>query len=421
MGFWQVFRTVFDKELRELLRDRRALLFLLAPPFVLPAIAICGGLFVGVQMVNWATQGFPVAVVNRDAAPELVSWLEASDSLKLVEPPGEVGWGEVLMVLTLPEDFEARVAREETAFVTMTLRDGAWTTGLAASAVRGVINQYNAALVDRRLESRDLDRTWLAPVVIGQEQAPTEGVTEAVAVGGGTGADGAGGSLSALFLPLAVTSWLVGGGLGLIVDTTVGEKERRTMEALLLTPASRLGIVAGKLAVVFIASVVVMSLWLLEGVFLSVFAGAAPALLAVQEGAVSVGDLVAQSGAQVLRLVFYLALLLLPFIVMLNSLVMAWCTFASSYRESNLLLFVIQLALPALVILAVFSLPSDAGMGWYVTPLLGTIVAIRDLFSGLLLPARLAAALLSGVGYAGLSMALAAYVYSREWALVRGL
>jgi cell division protein FtsW (lipid II flippase) len=54
-------------------------------------------------------------------------------------------------------------------------------------------------------------------------------------------------------------------------------------------------------------------------------------------------------------------------------------------------------------------------------PLLGTVVAIRDLFSGVLLPAGLAVSVFVGVICSALSLMLAAYVYSREWALVRGL
>lgn len=420
MGFRQAFRTVFSKEMRELLRDRRALFFLLAPPFILPAIAILGAVFIGVQAIGQLTRGFPVAVVHPKAAPELVAMLASSRSLELVDPPGAEGWGRALVVLTVPEDFTERVEAEAPVAVTLTTRDATWTTGLAAASVRGMLQRYSDLLLDRRLESRGLNRAWLSPVVVGEEQAPTEGLVRAVTLEGG-GAEGRANPLSALFLPLAVTSWLVGGGLGLIVDTTVGEKERRTMEALLLTPASRLGIVAGKLAVVFIASMVVMSLWLAEGVLLSVLVGAAPALLAVQEGAMSAGDVILSSAGQVLQLVFYLVLLILPFIVILNSLVMAWCTFASTYRESNLMLFVIQLALPALVIVSVFSLPADAGLGWYLTPLLGTIVAIRDLFSGVLAPLDLVIAVLSAAVYAALALALSAYVFSREWALVRGI
>ena len=47
--------------------------------------------------------------------------------------------------------------------------------------------------------------------------------------------------VATIFLPLAVTSWLLGGGMGLVLDTTVGEKERQTIENLLVTPANRNG------------------------------------------------------------------------------------------------------------------------------------------------------------------------------------
>ncbi|NJL95285.1 MAG: hypothetical protein HC915_16980, partial [Anaerolineae bacterium] len=49
MRFRTVYRIVFRKELRELLRDRRALFWLFAPPILLPGIALCAGLFIGTQ------------------------------------------------------------------------------------------------------------------------------------------------------------------------------------------------------------------------------------------------------------------------------------------------------------------------------------------------------------------------------------
>ncbi len=421
MSFRRSFLTVFKKELLELLRDRRALFFLLAPPFILPGMALCGGVFIGVQAAGWLTQGFHVAVARPEAAPALVDELAQSASLHVVDSPvqGEAAseWGDVMVLLTMPEDFQERIANDETAYITLTTRDGTWTTGLAAAAVRSAVQRYGSKLRDERLNARGLSQDWLTPVIIGEEQAPTEGVAQPVAVGGGGGDN----SLGALFLPLAVTSWLVGGGMGLIIDTTVGEKERRTMEALLLTPASRLGIVAGKLAVVFVASMAVMSLWLIEGIVLSVIGTAGPAFMAVGEGTLNLGEVLAQSTGQVLTLIFYLILLLLPFIVTLNSLMMAWSTFAASYRESNMILFLLQLALPILVIISVFSLPANVSLGWYLTPMMGVIIAIRDLFTGVLVPVDLVAAVTGGMVWATLSLLLAAYIYSREWALVRGL
>ncbi|MBN1284991.1 MAG: ABC transporter permease [Anaerolineae bacterium] len=417
MTFRTVFKTVFIKEMRELLRDKRALFFLLAPPFLLPGLFLCMALFIGVQAVNSLTQGFPAAVVNPDAAPALFEAIEQDGAIRLVDPPAEgAAWGEVLVVLTIPEDFEAKVESAQSVRLTLTVRDGAWNTTLAAAALRTVITNYIGRLIDERLAARGLDRGWLDPVDLEEVQAPTQGLGQGEGEGSGTG------GFAGLFLPLAVTWWMVGGGLGLLMDTTVGEKERRTMEALLLTPASRIGIVAGKLGVVFLASLAVMGLWLLEGVFLVMLSSMGPALPAMQMGnSVATGEVLSQGAGQTLTLVFFLLWLVLPFIVILNALMMAWCTFASNYRESNLVLFILQLGLPALVFVAVFSVPSDAGIGWYFLPIMGLIVAIRDLFSGVLLPIDLIAATVAGVMWAALSLALAAYIYSREWALVRGL
>jgi ABC-type Na+ efflux pump permease subunit len=219
--------------------------------------------------------------------------------------------------------------------------------------------------------------------------------------------------LGAIFLPLAVTSWLVGGGLGLIVDTTVGEKERQTIESMLVTPASRIGIVLGKLTAVFIASLVVMGLWMIEGAFLSLVGDIGPKLVAQGTSSVDVAALVAQSGRDIGSLILILLFLMIPFIVVLNSLVMAFCSFANSYRESNVFLFLLQLILPAMVLLSVFSIGPNAGAGWYAAPILGTIIAIRDLFSQSLTASGLLLAVVTTSAYAVGALLLASYVYSR--------
>ena len=195
-----------------------------------------------------------------------------------------------------------------------------------------------------------------------------------------------------------------------------------TRPSMLVTPASRIGVVLGKLSAVFIASLVVMGLWMLEGVFLSIVGEVGPKMLAAQgNGGMDLMTAVAQSGRDIGSLIVILLMLLLPFIVVLNSLVMAFCSFAGSYRESNVFLFLLQLILPALVLLSVFSIGPDAGIGWYAAPILGTIVAIRDLFSQTLVVGGLALAVGSTTLYAIGALALASYVYSREWALVRGI
>ncbi len=410
MRLWDVYRIVFRKEFRELLRDRRALFWLFAPPIILPGLALCGGLFVGTQAVRIAQEGFPIIVENAEESPTLINYLAEDDSILMVETEDEA-----LLVVTIPEDFQDNLDANGTASINLTSRDNSLITFIGRAAVRSVIDRYNADLLDQRLESQNLTRDWLTPITIGERTAST-----GEAVGGNE--EGGTSILATIFLPLAVTSWLLGGGMGLVLDATVGEKERQTIENLLVTPASRVGIVMGKMSVIFIASMVVMSLWLVEGLLLNSFSTIAPELngsdtLTTNE----ILKLAAESGGDILGLLAALVVIIIPFTVMLNALVMAWCAYAANYREANLFMALVQLGLPGSVLLTIFSLPPEVGEPVYAVPLFGAIVAIRDLFSGNLSTAGLVINFLSGLLYSGGAIGLAAWVFGREWSLTRGL
>ncbi len=415
---WRVFRIVFGKEMRELIRDRKTLFWLLAPPIILPAIALLAVLFVGTQTARYITQGFPVAVVNGSTAPGLVAHLRHSGALIVTELPAGADDNDALITLKVPDDFQQRLEADQPVRLELTRHDNAFVTTLALGAVRSEIGAYNDVVLDQRLKVSGRDRSWLTPITVDESQAAAAATSVAAPAEAGLPAASTG--LGAIFLPLAVTSWLVGGGLGLIVDTTVGEKERQTIETILVTPASRLGVVLGKLGAVFVASLVVMSLWMIEGVFLSLVSDAGPKVLAAQNAsAADIAAIVGQSGQNLGSLILVLLLLLIPFVVVLNGLVMAFCSFAGSYRESNVFMFVLQLTLPALVLLSVFSIGPNAGTGWYAIPILGTIIAIRDLFSQTLTASGLALSVISTSIYALGALALASAIYSREWALNR--
>lgn len=410
---WDVYRIVFRKEFRELLRDRRSLFWLFAPPIILPGIALCAGIFIGTQAIRIASEGFPILVENAEEAPELVERFADEDSLVLVDANTPE---DAVLVVTIPEDFQERLANNETTNINLTSRNNSLITFFGRTVVRGVIDEYNEALLNQRLESQNLTREWLTPIQIGER---TEKSDEAVASNG----EGGGRNIVAtIFLPLAVTSWLLGGGMGLVLDSTVGEKERQTIENLLVTPASRIGIVMGKMTVIFIASMAVMSLWLIEGVLLNALGSVGPEINGTQHiSTAETLELLLESGSDVIGLIAALIVMVVPFTVMLNALVMAWCAYAANYREANLFMALVQLGLPASVLLTIFSLPPDLANPVYGIPFLGTIVGIRDLFSENLSTAGLLICFVTGILYAMAAIAFAAWMFGREWSLTRGL
>jgi sodium transport system permease protein len=196
---------------------------------------------------------------------------------------------------------------------------------------------------------------------------------------------------------------------------TVGEKERRTMEPLLITPAGRIGIVLGKIGLGIIVSAVTVGLWSLDSLAYLLFVSVVPA---GSEGLST--PLAAQLGSLSLA-IGWLVLLMLPLMIMVNGFVAAVCTFAKNYRESNLFLGILQLLLPGLALLASFGIGATPPQGVYALPVVGVLVAMRDLFGGGVAPGILVFAWVMASGYAVGAVLLAAYVFSREWALMRGV
>lgn len=426
MRFSQVYRIVFRKEFRELRRDRRSLFWLFAPPIILPGIAICAGIFIGTQVIRIASDGFPIIIQNGEAAPELVERFEDEKGIQVLEAPpeGEDPFAEAIMIVSIPDDFQTQIDQNGTANIRLLTSDDSIISIFSRSAVRGVIDVYNNELLDQRLADNGYTRDWLTPITVGERRVTATEAAAAVQGDDSLGEEDEDGTnaLATIFLPLAVTSWLLGGGMGLVLDTTVGEKERQTIENLLVTPASRIGIVLGKMTVVFLASMAVMSLWLVEGMLLNSLSTAGPELADTPNlGPIEAIKIILNSGGNVFSLIGALLLLIVPFTIMLNAMVMSWCAYAANYREANLFMALIQLGLPASVLLTIFSLPPDVAEWFYAIPFFGTIVAIRDLFSNALSTEAAIINAVSGLIYATGAVYLAAWIFGKEWSLTRGL
>jgi sodium transport system permease protein len=415
---FKVLRRVFAKEARDLLRDRRALLFLFATPLLMPLLGAVGGAFVLWQVVRQTGDGLPVVVVNGEQLPGLVAELKGEALLQLVDAaPGldverALQRGELTAVLEIPPDAQDRLGAERPITLTLTSSRSGWLPDFAIVSIRDALETYEYGVLMARLSRHELDQAWINPIRLERDLAAATGVAASPIVEG----EATSSLIGSIFLTMAVVSWTFSGGLTLVADMTVGEKERRTMEPLLITPSSRIGIVLGKIALSIIVSAITIALWSLDSL-------AYVSLLSILPTSATGGLFIPgmnQLGNLGLALV-WLMLLMLPFMTMANGLVAAVCTFAKNYRESNLFLGVLQLLLPGMALVATFGFDARPPMGVYALPVMGVLVAMRDLFGGGVAPVALALAWAAAAIYAVLAVLLAAYVFSREWALMRGV
>jgi sodium transport system permease protein len=408
-------RTIFAKEAIDLLRDRRSLFFLFAIPLLMPLISVLFAGFIGWQVVRRSRDGLLLAVSNPEGLPDLVSELESSAAVELIDPPADLDAaladGDLMAHLVIPPDAQQRIAAEQPVTLTLTSGRGGWMPDLVVMSIQSAVDSYGEQLVQRRLVEHGLDEAWMRPLRLERDAVAPRGISAAP-----IGSEEPGvASLSGIFVPLTIASWAFSGGLSVVVSMTVGEKTGNTMESLLITPASRVGIVLGKIALSILISAFTVALWSIDSLayvfvvsFLPSSIEGMPTPVLLQLGGLGM-------------VLLWLVLLMLPLMTMVNAILAAVCTFAKNHREANLFLSIIQLTLPLVAAVAVFTVGANPPPSTYALPLVGTLVAVRDLFQGGVTPQMLVLTFGASLAYALLAILLAAYVFSREWALMRGV
>ena len=230
------FLVVFKKELRESLRDRRSLGLLALFTLMYP-------LLLGVLLHQWidrATrperEGIVLAVIGGAQAPTLMAQLKQKNITVHDTPPlDEAGIGDLLRahkaaaVLRLPGKYAAdyaamRPARIELWYDSATEQDG-------RRDVEDVLNAYGANIAGARLLAHGVSPAALSPVQVQRYDTGTTAARSAGVIGG---------ILGFLFFPAFIC------GLSAAVDSTAGERERRSLEVLMAQPVRTWELVTGK-------------------------------------------------------------------------------------------------------------------------------------------------------------------------------
>lgn len=230
------FLVVFKKELRESLRDKRSLGLLALFTLMYP-------LLLGVLLHQWidrATrperEGIVLAVIGGAQAPTLMAQLKQKNITVHDTPPlDETAIGDLLRthkaaaVLRLPGKYAAdyaamRPARIELWYDSSTEQDG-------RRDVEDVLNAYGANIAGARLLAHGVSPAALSPVQVQRYDTGTTAARSAGIIGG---------ILGFLFFPAFIC------GLSAAVDSTAGERERRSLEVLMAQPVRTWELVAGK-------------------------------------------------------------------------------------------------------------------------------------------------------------------------------
>lgn len=387
--------AIFRKEFRETFRERRTIMAVVIGPLLLtPALfALMGVLFSG-QAQKAQTRTYAVGVVGPPSVPDA---LRAAPRLRLVpatraDAESKIRTHRLDAAVVLPPDLEARLASGGTAPVEILDDAGDTSSQAAVARLRALFAQAGQAVVARRLAARSLPPGFAAPFRVAETPIQSGG--------------SAGMLVLSSLLPYLLIISAFSGTIYAAFDQVAGEKERGTLETLLVCPASRRDIVLGKFGVV-VAVCLLSSVLTILGLGIA-FGSGLHAFAWLAQGGVRLGG--AAVGVTLLAL--------LPMSALFGGLLLAVSTYARNQKEAQTLLGPIFTLIMVPAVMSM-TMTSDIALSLALVPVLNAALIIKQALAGSFDAGFIALAFLASLAYAAASLVFATRLFQNEGVLIK--
>jgi sodium transport system permease protein len=383
--------TVFAKEFRENLRDRRTLFTALIFGPLFSPLLFAAVLALTIQRGESQTdKPLELAVAHTERAPNLVATLiEYGVTVQPVTYDEAAARRAVqerrhALVLMIPEKYGEQFTSAQPAALELYSDSSQQTIERDVRRTKGILAAYSSSIAQLRMVARGVDPTVLVPIAVHDVDVSTPASRSVLALG----------TMSYIILLTMLM-----GGLYLAIDATAGERERGSLEPLLTAPVPREHLIYGKI----LAACAYMSISLV----LSVTALAILLRFVGLEGfgmSVNFGPLTA------LKVILFSA----PLVPLGASLMTIVAAFTRSYREAQTYLGLVLLV-PTLPLVFAGALGVQPTLGLMATPSLSQHFLITSLLKDEAIPTMyivLSVGVTLGLG--AILAALAGRLYHRE-------
>ena len=382
--------TIVQKEIIDNLRDRRSVGNALFAVLINPLLYVVLFGFLNRTFSEQAERPLSLPVLGAANAPNLVQFLD-QNNVDITEAPADaeeaVRRGDLAVVLVIPNDFGESFTRGAPAQVRLLVDDSNQSGSLAANRAQSLISQYSNQIGSLRLLARGV-----SPAV--SNAVPVEWVS--TTAGTAEGVD----SVVLNLLPVVMMTAVFYGGFYLAVDATAGERERKSLEPLLLNPVPRREFVIGKFLAVF--AFTLLATFLATALFLVLLGIPQVQQFTNIQLNVGWGVILAAVG------------LIIPVAFMAVALEMLVASYARSVKEAQTYTQLIAFAgfLPSLFLSVLPIRPQE----WmYLIPTIGQLYFITDMSRGLPLnTAQVAACSLLTAAIGAAALLATMRLYNRE-------
>ncbi len=394
-----IVRTIFLKEMRETLRDRRTLFALFVLPVLIHPLLL---LFMGSltaaderarnadrpQVAVWGP--LPSELAGALGEMELVDRREAAPADPQTASRDLLERGGAQLVLVLPADSPARLSTDDGATVDVYYDSIRSRSDGAHDRIKHAIDKWNQTALAARIERRQLPAGFAKPIRLEDRNLASKQREATVRIG--------------QVLPLIMLVVMLTCGFLPAADLTAGEKERGTLQTLLCAPVRPIEIVVGKYLCVAVVS-------LLGGA-----ANLVAMSFALARFAASIEQIEVHFGLSAALGVF---IAMIPTALLLAALLLGIAVFARSFREAQsymtpVIFIVLMPAMAAMRPGAELTL-SNAFM-----PIGNVALLTGAILSGRATAGMFFLVMLANLAYAAAAMVLAARVFETEQVLLSG-
>jgi sodium transport system permease protein len=225
--------VVFRKEVKDAFRDRRAIMTIVLSATISPIL-------LGFMMNRLADrqrqlEDINIPIVGMEHAPAFIDWMKQQAGVTLIEGPSDaeaaVRDRNEDVVLVIPKDFQERFRKSSPAPIKIVSDGSRQTSRPKITRVRGLVQRYSMEIGTLRLVSRGISPAIASPVALEEVEVSSAQQRAAMILS---------------FIPMFIILAAFAGGMQIAMDSTAGERERGSLEPLLVNPAPRGVIAAGK-------------------------------------------------------------------------------------------------------------------------------------------------------------------------------
>ncbi len=311
--------SIFKKELIDVLRDRRTLMFMVVIPILITPLLIIGSIkFQEYQNKKSEEKILKIAYINESEDSLAKELLSDQKGVKIIEGvpidsiESYIKSDSLQGGLYIGKGFLKKIKTNSSGDVKIYYKSSDLMSK-SKKRIQAALDIYKEKIIAERLKQLNVDGQILEPISITDVDMATAKETLGKAIGG--------------FIPYVLVMFIFLGAMYPAIDLGAGEKERGSLETLLSSPATKFEITMGKLLVVSLTGIV-------SGLV---------SVLGISSSLFFIDKIPVQIQETILELInpfmiFSIIILMIPIAIFFASMLLSISFYARSFKEAQSLM-----------------------------------------------------------------------------------